>query len=147
MREKPGFPAHPRVSWKASPNTGMAGWGGRDRTSEWRNQNQFDYLTISKRIWKKGSKCPLAISIAWPPFPNEEAAVAGRISLAKSEATGCARADREGHGVDSTCEFDQHAVARQRSPLLSRILLIRPRKLTPTSCLPQKSVEIGSRGA
>ncbi|TMJ74296.1 MAG: hypothetical protein E6G80_04350 [Alphaproteobacteria bacterium] len=81
--------------------------------SEWRNQNQFDYLTISKRIWKKGSKCPLAISIAWPPFPNKEAAVAGRISLAKSEATGCARADREGHGVDSTCEFDQHAVARQ----------------------------------
>ena len=61
---------------------------------------------------KKGSKCPLAISIAWPPFPNKEAAVAGRISLAKSEATGCARADREGHGVDSTCEFDQHAVAR-----------------------------------
>ena len=78
------------------------GWGGRDRTSEWRNQNQIDYLTISKRIWKKGSKCPLAISIAWPPFPNEEAAVAGRISLAKSEATGCARADREGHGVDSS---------------------------------------------
>ena len=72
------------------------GWGGRDRTSEWRNQNQFDYSTISRRIWKKGSKCPLAISIAWPPFPNEEAAVAGRISLAKSEATGCARADREG---------------------------------------------------
>jgi hypothetical protein len=92
------------------------GWGGRDRTSEWRNQNQFDYSTISKRIWKKGSKCPLAISIAWPPFPNKEAAVAGRISLAKSEATGCARADREGHGVDSTCEFDQHAVTRQRSP-------------------------------
>jgi hypothetical protein len=47
-----------------------------------------------------------------PSFPNKEAALAGRISLAKSEATGCARADREGHGVDSTCEFDQHAVAR-----------------------------------
>ena len=87
------------------------GRGGRDRTSEWRNQNRLDYSTISKRIWKKGSKCPLAISVAWPPFPNKEAAVAGRISLAKSEATGCARADREGHGVDSTCEFDQHAVA------------------------------------
>ena len=57
-------------------------------------------------------KRPLAISIAWQSFPNKEAALAGRISLAKSEATGCARADREGHGVDSTCEFDQHAVAR-----------------------------------
>jgi hypothetical protein len=30
-----------------------------------------------------------------PSFPNKEAALAGRISLAKSEATGCARADRE----------------------------------------------------
>jgi hypothetical protein len=29
------------------------GWGGRDRTSEWRNQNQLDYSTISRRIWKK----------------------------------------------------------------------------------------------
>jgi hypothetical protein len=101
--------------------------GRRDRTSEWRNQNQFDYSTISRRIWKDGSKCPLAISIAWPLLPNKEAAVAGRISLAKSEAKGCARADREGHGVDSTCEFDQHTVTRQRSPLPSRILLIQRR--------------------
>ncbi|WP_213287332.1 hypothetical protein [Bradyrhizobium sp. sGM-13] len=31
----------------------MRGWGGRDRTSEWRNQNQLDYSTISSRIWKK----------------------------------------------------------------------------------------------
>jgi hypothetical protein len=38
--EMPGFPAHSRVSWGAWPNAGMAGWGGRDRTSEWRNQNQ-----------------------------------------------------------------------------------------------------------
>jgi hypothetical protein len=30
------------------------GWGGRDRTSEWRNQNQLDCSTISRRIWKKG---------------------------------------------------------------------------------------------
>ena len=27
-----------------------AGWGGRDRTSEWRNQNLFDYPTISRRV-------------------------------------------------------------------------------------------------
>ncbi|MGY4258133.1 hypothetical protein ACVI1L_005201 [Bradyrhizobium sp. USDA 4516] len=34
----------------------LAGWGGRDRTSEWRNQNQFDYSTISRGIWKKSGK-------------------------------------------------------------------------------------------
>ena len=42
-REKSGFPAHSRVSWGARPNAGMAGWGGRDRTSEWRNQNPLPY--------------------------------------------------------------------------------------------------------
>jgi hypothetical protein len=57
------------------------GWGGRDRTSEWRNQNQFDYSTISERIWKKGRKHPLVNSIAWQPFPNKEAALAGRAVL------------------------------------------------------------------
>jgi hypothetical protein len=31
-----------------------AGWGGRDRTAEWRNQNLFDYSVISERVWKKG---------------------------------------------------------------------------------------------
>jgi hypothetical protein len=35
-------------------------------------------------------KIPLAFSLAWQLFPNKEAAPAGGISLAKSEATGCA---------------------------------------------------------
>ena len=35
------------------PNSLNTGWGGRDRTSEWRNQNQLDYSTISRRVWKK----------------------------------------------------------------------------------------------
>jgi hypothetical protein len=43
-------------------NTG--GWGGRDRTSEWRNQNQLNYPRISRRILKKQPKRALAISIA-----------------------------------------------------------------------------------
>src|SRR6187431_548675 len=43
MREKLGFPAHSRVPSGAWPNAGMAGWGGRDRTSEWRNQNPLPY--------------------------------------------------------------------------------------------------------
>jgi hypothetical protein len=38
---------------KAIKRAISTGWGGRDRTSEWRNQNQFDYSTISKRIWKR----------------------------------------------------------------------------------------------
>ena len=53
-----------------------AGWGGRDRTSESRNQNPLDYSAISRRIWKKWSKHPLAIPITWQPFPNKEAALA-----------------------------------------------------------------------
>ena len=53
----------------------VTGWGGRDRTSEWRNQNQLDYSTISTGIWKKWIKRPLATSIAWRPFPNEKQAL------------------------------------------------------------------------
>jgi hypothetical protein len=49
-----------------------AGWGGRDRTSEWRNQNPFDFPIISRRVWKKWPKDAPAISIAWLPFPNEK---------------------------------------------------------------------------
>src|SRR5436305_9657190 len=37
------FPPHPRASWEAWPNAGMGGWGGRTRTSEWRNQNPLPY--------------------------------------------------------------------------------------------------------
>src|ERR1700756_5173548 len=50
----------------------MAGWGGRDRTSEWRNQNPLDYSTISRRAWKRWSKQALAIPIGWQSFPNEK---------------------------------------------------------------------------
>ena len=40
---KPAFPAHSRLSWGTWVNAGMAGWGGRDRTSEWWNQNPLPY--------------------------------------------------------------------------------------------------------
>jgi hypothetical protein len=53
---------------------GHAGWGGRDRTSEWRNQNPLDYSMILTRIWKKAQNCVPAISIAWQLFPNERGA-------------------------------------------------------------------------
>jgi hypothetical protein len=36
MREKPGLPAHSRVSWEVWLDAEMAGWGGRNRTSIWR---------------------------------------------------------------------------------------------------------------
>jgi hypothetical protein len=32
------------------------GWGGRTRTSEWRNQNLLDYPIISMGIWEKSVK-------------------------------------------------------------------------------------------
>jgi hypothetical protein len=41
--EKPPFPARPRVSWGVWPTARVAGWGGRDRTSEWWNQNPLPY--------------------------------------------------------------------------------------------------------
>ncbi|MEY9230640.1 hypothetical protein ABIF68_009962 [Bradyrhizobium japonicum] len=66
--------------------SGASGWGGRDRTSEWRNQNPLDSSTTSMRVWKKGQKRPPAIPIAWRTFPNKEAAFAGRISPSKPEA-------------------------------------------------------------
>lgn len=43
MRRKPGFPAHSDVSSETWLYPGMGGWGGRDRTSEWRNQNPLPY--------------------------------------------------------------------------------------------------------
>jgi hypothetical protein len=60
-----------RCSQKAIRRAKSNGWGGRDRTSEWRNQNQLDCSTISGRIWKKDLKSRLAISIACQLFPND----------------------------------------------------------------------------
>jgi NADPH:quinone reductase-like Zn-dependent oxidoreductase len=39
-------------------------WGARIRTWEWRNQNQLDYPTISRRIWKERPKHALGVSMA-----------------------------------------------------------------------------------
>jgi hypothetical protein len=38
-----GKPEIPAVAGAALTNAGMDGWGGRDRTSEWRNQNPLPY--------------------------------------------------------------------------------------------------------
>ena len=58
--------------------TAPAGWGARIRTWEWRNQNQLDCSTISKRVWKKPAKRAPAISIAWQLFPNERQSLQGK---------------------------------------------------------------------
>src|SRR3954447_5523561 len=44
------FPGHSRVSWQPELNAGMAGWGGRDRTSEWRNQNPLPYRLATPQL-------------------------------------------------------------------------------------------------
>ena len=72
------FQMHRRPDWKRRPfilkiHRVASGWGGRDRTSEWRNQNQFDYSMIPICIWKKAQNCAPTISIAWQLFPNEMA--------------------------------------------------------------------------
>jgi hypothetical protein len=71
VQETPLLTALSRLPKETGSEAGLRGWGGRDRTSEWRNQNQLDYSTISGSIWKKGRKCLLAISIAWHLFPNK----------------------------------------------------------------------------
>ena len=49
-RGKPEFPARSVVSRGAWPNPGMGGWGGRDRTSEWRNQNPLNSRVKSMNL-------------------------------------------------------------------------------------------------
>ncbi len=41
--QKPGISGCSCVDSGARVNAGMLGWGGRDRTSEWRNQNPLPY--------------------------------------------------------------------------------------------------------
>jgi hypothetical protein len=105
--------AFPDEAMEKAILTSNINWLGREGSNLRMEESKSAWLFSDfKAHLEKMLKTPLAISIAWQWFPNKEVAVAGRISLAKSEATGCARTDREGHGVDSTCEFDQHAVVR-----------------------------------
>lgn len=48
------------------------------QTVEWRNQNQFDCSTDSRRVWKNGRKPTPAIPIGWQLFPNEKGGLATR---------------------------------------------------------------------
>jgi hypothetical protein len=50
--------------------TGLAGWGGRIRTSAWRNQNPIVSLLKSTLIQKNKRNCRRAISIAYIPIRN-----------------------------------------------------------------------------
>ena len=43
-RESPLFAALSRAPWKLAVAGRLAGWGGRDRTSKWRNQNPMNAL-------------------------------------------------------------------------------------------------------
>jgi hypothetical protein len=54
--QRPAEFGPPRPSWRSRRIPGLGGWGGRIRTSAWRNQNQLDYPTISTRIWKNRLK-------------------------------------------------------------------------------------------
>jgi len=96
----PSRASPPRVAECAFPNEAAqeaiqriisTGWGGRDRTSEWRNQNPLDYSMISRRIWKKWSKSSLAISIACQLFPND-LVIPSSIALASANGPKCSRA-------------------------------------------------------
>ena len=57
MREKPGFPAHSRVSWEAWPNAGLGGCLGRDRTQTF--PIEFRPLKYQENFASKASfSCP-----------------------------------------------------------------------------------------
>ena len=95
MPQKQGFPAHYRVR-KASPNAGMAGWGGgRDRTSEWRNQNPLPYRlatpqTLAQYSQKVNAFRHLRVSRLSRQFAN---CVLGRGKIELSPAEGNIRKD------------------------------------------------------
>jgi hypothetical protein len=73
--------------------TGLAGWGGRIRTSEWRNQNPTSSLVKSTYIPKKLQNSTAEKSITWtavlngaiqPAFEKPCADFASRISGPKA---------------------------------------------------------------
>ena len=76
QREKPTF-GGPCLSRKEySSKTGMAGWGGRDRTSEWRNQNPLPYRLATPQQAAPGER-------GWPPrgFPPATPVYRGRCAI------------------------------------------------------------------
>jgi hypothetical protein len=62
----------------------LIGWGARIRTWEWRNQNQLDYPTISKRILEKTTKTGSSDFNRLPAVSKMKMARAGRIRRQQS---------------------------------------------------------------
>jgi hypothetical protein len=54
-----------------SLSAGLAGWGGRIRTSVWWNQNQATLSIISTSILKKAWNSALKVSIGYLAIQNE----------------------------------------------------------------------------
>jgi hypothetical protein len=61
-REKAQVGRLSEIKGALSPLAGLAGWGGRIRTSVWWNQNQRGSLAISTGILTKSRKWPLNAS-------------------------------------------------------------------------------------
>ena len=71
----------PYSAWSvgAWPNAGMAGWGGRDRTSEWRNQNPLPYrLATPQQAGTRRRIEPLRSLPATPVYRGSWAISTGR---------------------------------------------------------------------
>ena len=62
------------TNWKRATETGLVGWGGRIRTSEWRNQNPLPYhlATPQIRIAAGGSPTARRTITARPPGINDD---------------------------------------------------------------------------
>jgi len=59
-----------RTSGNRTIETGLAGWGGSNRTSEWRNQNPTTSLLKSTRILNKSRNSTHYIPIGWRSIQN-----------------------------------------------------------------------------
>ena len=70
QRLNPGRVGGFRKMRKPMRETRLAGWGGRIRTSEWRNQNPIILPIKSTLIQKNKRNCQRAISIAYVPIRN-----------------------------------------------------------------------------
>src|SRR6202012_805293 len=57
---KARIPAHSGVSLERRPNAGVVGWGGRGRTSEWRNQNPLPFRLATPQQACSGSRWTIA---------------------------------------------------------------------------------------
>ena len=70
MRFQNEFAERSQAMNRATISICYHGWGGRNRTSAWRNQNPIGFAVKSTSILKNSENSPLDASITWLQFQN-----------------------------------------------------------------------------